>query len=149
MPRPGGRRALAGAVLALGVAVVSPAGAGDFGRQNYIQHCAGCHSFDGTGSPENGVPSMKGAVGHFLRLPEGRAFLIQVPGTSQARLSDAEIAELLNWMVVRFSKAEVPVGFMLYTKDEVTRFRAIKLNDVMGTRREIVRRLRDMGIAIN
>lgn len=143
------QRVLASAVLALGLACASPAGSGDFGAQNYIQHCAGCHAFDGSGSPENGVPNMKGAVGHFLRLPEGRAFLIQVPGTSQARLNDAEIAELLNWMVVRFSRNEMPAEFTPYSRDEVTRVRAVKLNDVMGTRREIVRRLRGMGIAIN
>lgn len=104
---------------------------------------------DGSGSPENGVPNMKGAVGHFLRLPEGRAFLIQVPGTSQALLKDAEIAELLNWMVAHFSKDEIPPAFTPYTKDEVATFRTAKLNDVMGTRREVLRKLRDMGITIN
>jgi mono/diheme cytochrome c family protein len=143
------RCVFAGALFVQCFVLGTPADAADFGRQNYIQHCAGCHAFDGSGSPANGVPNMNGAVGHFLRLPEGRAFLIQVPGTSQARLSDAEIAELLNWMVARFSKDEIPKGFTPYTKDEVTKFRALKLNDVMGTRREIVRKLRGMGMNIN
>ena len=134
--------------LALFASVAPSVPGADLGRQNYNRHCGGCHGFDGSGNPEHGVPNMKGTVGHFLRLPEGRAFLVQVPGTSQAALDDAGIAELLNWLLKRFSAGEIPKDAPPYTKDEVTRLRAVKLSDVMRTRREIVQRLRDLGFAI-
>ena len=137
-------------VLACGVALLAwDAAAANFGRQNYIQYCAGCHQMDGSGSPENGVPGIKEVAGHFLRLPEGRAYLVQVPGVSQAFLSDYQVAELLNWMLDAMSKAAQPSGFQAYTADEVRRLRATKLQDVFGTRRGIVEQLRGMGYAVD
>ena len=47
-------------------------------RTLYVLHCAGCHAMDASGVPDKGVPSMRGALGHFMRLPEGRAFLVQI-----------------------------------------------------------------------
>jgi mono/diheme cytochrome c family protein len=131
--------AMAGAALAL---------AADPGRGYYVLHCAGCHQPDGTGSAPHEIPNMKGTVGHFLRLPEGRAFLVQVPGTSNSALSDAEIAVLLNWMLPQFSRAEIPPGFVPYTADEVTRLRKKRLDDVAGTRAAIVTRLASMGYPV-
>lgn len=136
--------------LACGMALVAwDAAAANFGRQNYIQYCAGCHQMDGSGSPENGVPKIKDAAEQFLRLPAGRAYLVQVPGVSQAMLSDRQVAELLNWMLDAMSKAEQPPGFQPYTADEVRRLRASKLQDVFGTRRAIVEQLRGMGYALD
>ncbi|MBI1905522.1 MAG: cytochrome c [Rhodocyclales bacterium] len=140
--------ALAGLlVVAAPAAAAGPAGDG-LARQNYIRHCAGCHRFDGGGNALGGIPSMKGAVGHFLRLPEGRAFLVQVPGTSQAPLGDAEIAELLNWILVNFSSGEIPPGFSPYSPGEVAHYRESRLDDVAGTRQRIVGKLKAMGVRI-
>jgi mono/diheme cytochrome c family protein len=146
MPRflPVGLCGLCAALLGLG----APAAAGDFGRQNYIQHCAGCHQFDGSGSPAHGVPNMKNVVGHFLRLPEGRAFLVQVPGTAQAPLKDAQIAEMLNWMLARFSREQMPADFVPYGAEEVRRYRETRLDDVAGRRSAIVTKLQSMGYAV-
>lgn len=146
-------RAVLGAAAAglLAAAVASTAGAATadgLARQNYIRHCAGCHRLDGGGNALGGIPSMKGAVGHFLRLPEGRAFLVQVPGTSQAPLGDAEIAELLNWMLANFSPGEIPPGFSPYSPAEVERYRGSRLDDVAGTRQRIVGKLKAMGVRI-
>jgi len=131
--------AMAGGALAL---------AADPGRGYYVLHCAGCHQSDGTGSASHEIPNMKGTVGRFLHLPEGRAFLVQVPGTSNSALSDAEIAVLLNWMLPQFSRAEMPPGFVPYTADEVTRLRKQRLDDVAGTRAAIVTRLASMGYPV-
>lgn len=124
------------------------AAAADLGRQHYVLNCAGCHQFDGSGSRSHEIPNMRGAVGNFLRLPEGRAFLVQVPGTSNSRLSDAEIATLLNWMVAEFSRAEIPPDFTPYTPAEVTRLRHRRLDDVAATRAAIVAKLAAMGYRI-
>lgn len=118
-------------------------------RTNFLLHCSGCHQQDGGGSVENGIPNMKGRVGHFLRLPEGRAFLVQVPGTSQSSLNDADTAELLNWMVTSMSRNELPPGFAPYTAGEVTRLRGERLNDAAAVRAAIAGRLREMGYGVD
>jgi len=117
-------------------------------RVNFLLHCSGCHQQDGSGNLENGIPNMKDRVGHFLRLPEGRAFLVQVPGTSQSSLGDGETAELLNWMVGALSPNEVPPNFLPYTRDEVAHLRASPLNDVPAVRTSVVGRLQKMGYRI-
>ena len=134
-------------VLAALFAAVSSA-ASDLGRQYYLLNCAGCHQFDGTGSAAHEIPKMRGVVGHFLRLPEGRAFLVQVPGTSNSALSDAQIAVLLNWMLPHFSGEQIPPDFVPYTADEVTRLRNQRLEDVAAARAAIVRRLASMGYRV-
>jgi hypothetical protein len=131
--------------LVLGAADVLAA---DRNRSNFLLHCSGCHQQDGSGSPKNGIPSMIGRVSHFLRLPEGRAFLVQVPGTSQSVLGDAAVAELLNWMVNNFSRDEIPPEFIPYTAAEVTRLRALRLSDVPAKRAAVVGSLRDMGYRV-
>jgi mono/diheme cytochrome c family protein len=133
------------ALLMSGTTLAASAGSA---RINYLLHCSGCHQQDGTGSIENGIPNMKGRVGHFLRTPEGRAFLVQVPGTSQAALNDADIAQLLNWMVDALSRNEVPANFLPYSSEEVARLRANRLDDVPGYRAGVVGRLKEMGYRV-
>jgi hypothetical protein len=114
-------------------------------RINYLLHCSGCHQADGSGSPESGIPDMRGRIGHYLRLPEGRAYLVQVPGTSQSSLNDRDTATLLNWMVSTLSGKEVPADFAPYTRDEVTRLRGNPLADVSAARTQVITRLQQMG----
>ena len=61
-------------------------------RINYLLHCAGCHLADGAGKPDRGIPDMRGQIGHYLRTPDGRAYLAQVPGVANSALSNREIA---------------------------------------------------------
>lgn len=136
-------------LLAAALASAWSSAAMDLGRQYYLRNCAGCHQFDGTGSASREVPKMRGAIGHFLRLPEGRAFLVQVPGTSNSALSDAQIAVLLNWMLPHFSREEIPPDFVPYTAEEVTRLRNQRLDDVAATRAAIVARLAAMGYRVD
>ncbi|MBP6675345.1 MAG: hypothetical protein KA185_08730 [Vitreoscilla sp.] len=118
-------------------------------RTNYLLHCSGCHQPNGDGRPDSGIPRMSGQVGHFLRLPEGRAFLVQVPGTSQSSLGDADTAAMLNWMLYAISRNEVPADFVPYTTDEVTRLRAVPLNDAPHTRQLVVEKLRAQGFKLD
>lgn len=118
-------------------------------RMNFLLHCSGCHAQDGSGSPSSGVPSMRGTLGHFFKVPDGREFLIQVPGTSQSSLSHAETAELMNWILKTFSPKEVPAGTRPYTTEEVARLRATPLEDVPGRRKEIVSHLKEQGIVVD
>lgn len=111
----------------------------------YIVHCAGCHGMDGSGHPEHGVPDMRGALGSFLHLRAGRAFLVQVPGVNNAGLDDAQIAALTNWMVARFSAATAPPGWAPYAADEVAAMRRDRPVDVAATRAALVEQLRGQG----
>lgn len=120
----------------------------DRNRINFLLHCSGCHQQDGSGNPEHGIPDMRGSLGHFLRLPEGRAFLVQVPGTAQSALGDAAVADLLNWMVVNFSREEIPLKFTPYTTPEITYLRARRPEDIPAQRAAVVEGLRAMGYRI-
>lgn len=108
--------------LAAGIAmpgVEKPARA----HQNWILKCQGCHRADASGTPQT-TPAMAGIIGTFLKTPEGRDYLARVPGVASAALPDAELAELLNWTLLRFDAAHVPKDFKPYTTKEVGRLRS-------------------------
>lgn len=137
-------------VVAVAVALLaSQAGAaGSSPKVNYMLHCSGCHGPAGAGNPEVGIPDMRGAIGHFLKARHGREFLIQVPGTSQTSMNDADVAVMMNWMLQQFSAAEVPAGTLPYSEQEVRQLRANRLADVPGRRAAIVSELKAQGISI-
>lgn len=107
-------------------------------RINYMLNCQGCHGSDAQGSKLASVPRMKNFVGNFLRVPGGRAYLVQVPGSANASLDDAELAELLNWMLPTLSAAQMPSPFSPYTANEITALRYSPQEDVMGTRERLI-----------
>jgi hypothetical protein len=104
---------------------------------NYILHCQGCHLADGAGTPEK-VPALKNEVGRFLQVPGGREFLIQVPGTSQSALTDAEVAAVLNWILENFSSEQLPAGFVPYTAEEISHYRRQPLANALKVRAELM-----------
>lgn len=117
------------------------AGAEDRARLQYLQHCSGCHLPDGKGSPDFGIPSMRGMLGKFLQVPGGRAFIVQVPGVMNSALGDADIAKLMNWLLPVVSAETLPAGFQPYTAQEIARLRASRPADIMGTRALLVRQI--------
>lgn len=107
-------------------------------RQNWILSCQGCHRADATGTPQT-TPTMAGFVGNFLKVPGGREYLAQVPGVATANLSDAQLAEVLNWLLVRFDPANIPADFTPYTSAEVGRLRQAPLRvDAPAVRAHLV-----------
>ena len=140
----------AAVILQMGLAWPAAADPGDAqARMHYLLHCSGCHQSDGSGSVSNGIPRMQGQVGHFLRLPEGRDFLVQVPGTSQSSLNDADVARLLNWLVRSLSREQVPADFQPYTTGEVSRLRAQPLSDAPAVRQRVVHQLQAQGFKLD
>ena len=127
--------------VALGGLLTSAGASENSAKKNYRLYCMGCHQADGSGSPENGIPSMRDEVGHFLKLPEGRAYLSQVPGTLNTPLGDGDTAELLNWVMRHIGRSSVPTDFRPYTADDVKAYRATIPQDIPGLRVELVRRL--------
>ncbi len=107
---------------------------------DYVLNCQGCHLPDGAGTPGK-VPPLKDHVARFLWLPEGRAFLVQVPGVARSALPDDRIAALLNWLVLRFDADHVPKSFKPYTSDEVARLRRHPRAEVAAYREALVAKI--------
>lgn len=91
--------------------------------QNYALNCQGCHRPDGTGDGVT-APALAGHVGVFTALPGGRDYLSRVPGAATAPISDADLAELLNWVLWEFDAGHVAKGFKPYGAAEVGVLRA-------------------------
>ena len=106
-------------------------------RINYMLQCMGCHTPDGSGEPGR-VPSLKETLTPFAKSAEGRRFLVQVPGASQSTLSDAELAQLLNWMIQDLSVTK-PAGFKHFTAGEVASYRGTPLVNVQAARERLLR----------
>jgi len=140
------RRGLRGAALrlAIGWALLAIGWAKPSGAERpeilYMLHCQGCHLADGAGSPGS-VPDLRDQLGSFLGVPGGREYLVRVPGSASAPIDDAELASLLNWMVVRFGPAEVARDFRRYSGPEVARCRASPLTDVGALRARLVQQI--------
>lgn len=133
-------------LVVLMVVLCITADAGAQGPQlNYVEHCMGCHKLDGAGSLQNNVPDMRGTVGHFLRLPQGRDFLIQVAGIAQAPLDDAALTALINWMVPAIGADSVPPDFTPFTVEEVARLRTNRPADINALRESLRAELALMG----
>jgi len=117
-------------------------------RTDYLLHCSGCHGQDGTGKPSAGIPRFTDQVGYFLKLPEGRAFLMQVPGLLSASMSDARAAAVVTWMIKEFAGPSMPETLEPYTAEEAKRYKAERPADIMGRRNEIYAKLLAIGITI-
>jgi mono/diheme cytochrome c family protein len=110
----------------------------------YTWHCSGCHGASGHGIPKAGIPDLAYS-GAYLAMPQGRAYLIQVPGISQSKLGDATAAAMLNWVLARFSAANLPANFKPYSTAEIRRLRANVASDAETQREVILAGLRKMG----
>jgi len=104
---------------------------------NYRLYCMGCHVSDGSGL-EGKVPSMRGTLVPLARRSEGRRFLVQVPGVAQSPLSNADIAALLNWMVLNLAERPAAQPIAPFTEDEVARYRSTRLVGVRATRERVL-----------
>ena len=111
-------------------------------RQNYILNCQGCHLPDGSGSPGN-VPKLNDFMGYFLHVDGGREFILQVPGVAGAPISDQELADVMNWILLNFSKNELPDPFIPYNAEEVGKLRKEPQLAIHQRREELIAKIRD------
>lgn len=102
--------------------------------QNWALNCQGCHLADGQGTQETG--KLSGTVAKFLSVSGGREYLVRVPGVATSALPDDELAELINWVLVRFDKQDIPRSFRPFTPTEVGRLRTQPLRLEVGQTRE-------------
>lgn len=126
------------AITGLGVTLPVHAQSQGDPRLDYMLQCQGCHREDGTGRPDVGVPTIVGLAERFLAKPGGRAYLVQVPGVSQAPLDDHALAQLLNWLLTRYAGHEPPSSFERYTEREVAMHRRNTPIDVVAARARLL-----------
>jgi mono/diheme cytochrome c family protein len=72
--------------------------------QDYMLYCMGCHGAEARGVPGK-VPPLAITLGRFMRTPEGRNYVLRVPGAANSVLSDAQLAAVLNWLAGRYGAA--------------------------------------------
>ncbi len=101
----------------------------------YAENCEGCHGWAGVSVTE--IPTLKGRVGYFARVPEGRRYLMQVPNVALNPSSDEDIAAMMNWLLATYSRDELPAGFVPYSAAEVAQLRKARI-DVAADRRRVI-----------
>jgi cytochrome c5 len=116
---------------------------------DYMLHCSGCHGMDGSGAPAQGIPDFRNQIGHFQRLPQGRAFLMQVPGLLNAGLPDDRRAAVTTWLVRTFAGPSLAPDFQPYTAAEARLYRESRPADIAGTRKRLYDELLAAGYAIH
>ena len=137
-----GRRRSLAAGLAAALLLPATALAGQSPRVNYMLNCQGCHLPDGRGMSGK-VPDLRGELPRFLEVPGGREFVVQVPGTANSKLSDADTADLLNWLIKEMGASDA-APFQHYTEAEVRRLRMQRLQNVAPVRAGLVEQIRNL-----
>lgn len=105
---------------------------------NYMLQCQGCHLADGSGMG-NSVPDFRQYLGGYLRVPYGREYMVRVPGSANAPLTAAQLAEVLNWIVTTLAIGDLPADFKPFTAAEVVAYKADPLIDVAAARARLIR----------
>ena len=113
--------------------------------QDYMLHCMGCHGTQAQGVPGK-VPPLANALSRFMRTPEGRNYVLRVPGAANSALSDAQLAAVLNWLATTY---DTPAADNLkpFTAAEVTQSRHTPLMAVLAARTAVVKNLAATGAA--
>ncbi len=106
-------------------------------RAEYLLHCGGCHLEEGQGMPPE-VPDLRIDVASFASFPEGRAYIVGVPGVSQSPLTDAGLTGVLNWMLATLYPEHHIAPFSV---DEITSLRGTPLRDPLRRRAELAAQL--------
>jgi mono/diheme cytochrome c family protein len=114
--------------------------------QDYMLHCMGCHGTEAQGVPGK-IPPLANALSRFMRTPEGRDYVLRVPGAANSALSDAQLAAVLNWLAVTFDAKTSASNPAPFTSEEVSRLRHMPLASVLAARNAVVRGLAATGPA--
>lgn len=102
-------------------------------ENDYMIHCMGCHLADGQGMPPE-VPAFDNALSKMADSSRGRAYLVRVPGASQAPLSDGELAAVINWILSSYTNRP----FRKFSTQEVSNYRRQILADPASERTQVL-----------
>lgn len=102
----------------------------ELAQSDFIENCAGCHGLRGTTVPAH-LPEIKDRVGWFMCTPESRAYLLRLPNVAHSRITDnAQLADLMNYVVFVLGGKSVPAGTKPFTGEEVAHERQFALTSV-------------------
>ena len=114
-------------------------------QQHWVLNCMGCHTSGAVGVPGK-IPPLANSLGYFEHLTVGREYVMRVPGASNSGLSDQELADVLNWLLLSMNRSALPTDFKPYTAAEIAAHRRPAFTDVATVRAGLVRALRERGI---
>jgi mono/diheme cytochrome c family protein len=113
--------------------------------QDYMLYCMGCHGAQAQGVPGK-IPPLAVSLALFMRTPEGRNYVLRVPGAANSALPDAQLAAVLNWLASSYGAPDGPPP-VPFTVSEVSSVRRMPLADVQARRREVIGTLAASGAA--
>lgn len=116
-----------------------PAARAESSSNLYLLNCWGCHGSKGEGIKGTAPPLI--GLADFLKVKGGRSYIVQVPGVSQSSLNDAQVAQVMNWVLENMSKGSLPHDFSPYTADEIHEYRSTRLAELSKTRRALMDQL--------
>lgn len=128
---------LASVIASAGAHAANPA-------QDYVLNCMGCHGTEAQGVPGK-VPPLANALRRFMRTPEGRNYVLRVPGAANSALSDEQLAAVLNWLAVTYDSSAGSSRLAPFTSNEVATQRHQPLLSVLATRSAVVQNLATTG----
>ena len=131
------------AVTALVALATSTANAAN-PAQDYALNCMGCHGTEAQGIPGK-VPPLANALSRFMRSPEGRNYVLRVPGAANSALSNEQLAAVLNWLAVTYDSSASATQPAPFTSTEVAAVRHQPLLSVLATRSAVVHNLATTG----
>jgi hypothetical protein len=99
----------------------------ELAQSDFVEQCAGCHGVRGSSIPAH-LPELKDRVGYFMCTPESRAYLLRLPNVAHSRLTDnAQLADLMNYVVFVLGGKSAPPGAKPFTAEEVAHERQFPL----------------------
>lgn len=96
---------------------------------------------EGAGSLPGGIPDFRDYVAAFSYLPDGRRYVMQVPGVVSSKLSDGATADVMNYVMTRWGGRSLRQEFVPFTAIEVAQLRQDEITDVVQFRRELVKNM--------
>jgi hypothetical protein len=112
-------------------------------QSDYVEHCSGCHGMQGDSAPAE-IPVLRGRVGYFMCIQEGRDYLIRLPNVAYSAITDdQELADMMNFVVFGLGGNSAPKGTKPYTAAEVGRLRtrALATQSLIAERDAVVEKM--------
>lgn len=113
-------------------------------KQNYVLDCMGCHSAKGVVDPGR-IPPLANNAAWYLGVRGGREFLARVPGSSSSNLTDAQLAGVLNYILIKMNGSLLSKSFQPYTAAEVKKYRRPEYANPAVHRNVLIDELRAQG----
>jgi hypothetical protein len=111
-------------------------------QSDYIEHCGGCHGLAGDSAPA-AIPVLRQRVGYFMCSEAGRDYLLQLPNVAFSPTDNAQLADLMNYVVFGLGGSSTPRGARPFTEADVARLRPHPMTSVslIQTRKGLVKGL--------